>query len=1326
LTEHLQPPPALEDLRVLQAQAAQSMLRDRHRLRAHLARAIEAQRAGRLAVDDARRLAGDVLASVERVRRRRERLPQVRYPEELPVSERRADIAAAIAAHQVVIVCGETGSGKTTQLPKICLELARGVEGMIAHTQPRRIAARTVAARIAHELGTPLGQQVGFRVRFSDRVSEDNYLRVMTDGILLAETQTDRFLNAYDTIIIDEAHERSLNIDFLLGYAKRLLPRRPELKLIVTSATIDAQRFSEHFGNAPVIEVSGRLYPVEVRYRPIAAQDEDEQEIDLPDAIADAVDDLTRRSATGDVLVFLPGEREIRETAEVLRKHAFHGRAGHALSAGGHFEILPLFARLSAQEQERVFQPTGMRRIVLATNVAETSLTVPGIKYVVDTGLARVNRYSYRNKHEMLQVEKVSRASADQRAGRCGRVMSGVCVRLYNEEDFRARPAFADPEILRASLASVILRMKALRLGEVEDFPFVEAPSARAIADGYSLLLELGAVDEQRRLTPVGTRIAELPIDPGLARMIIAAKDENCLTEMLVVAAGLAIQDPRDRPMEKAQSADTAHAPFMDERSEFLGLLRLWGFFDDAIKHKKSNRKLAQLCRESFLSYVRMREWRDLHGQLHAQVSELGWRFNQAPATYDQLHRAILSGLLGNIGAKSEDPGVYLGARGIKFAIFPGSPLKKKGPPWVMAAELTETTRLYARTVATLDPQWLERVGAHLIKRTWHDPHWEKSGGQAYVYERLTLYGLVVVSRRRIAYGPVDPQAAREIFLREGLVHALLATQGAFLKHNQELKREIEALEDKSRRHDVLVDEEQVLAFYDAIVPKDVWSGQQFERWRREAERGDPKLLFLTREQLMRHAAEEITQARFPEAIEIGGVAYALSYKFEPGHPLDGVTMTVPLHLLNQVDENCCDWLVPGLLRDKLGHLVRGLPKNLRKNFVPVPQHVTAVMEALEAGEGALLPALSAAIERKTGVQVPLDAWDAADLPPFLRMNFRIVDDEGRELAMGRDLPQLRAQLGVKARRQFSESARNRFERKGLTSWDFGELPEQVEFSRGGQALVGYPALVDEGDSVALVVLDTEHDAQVATHRGLRRLFQLAAPDQVKYVARNLPAFQEMSLRYALLLELEGARQDKGAISDRLRQELVDAACDRAFFVEAESVRDAAAFQARATKAKTRLADVAGEVCRAMNEILAEYQALRPRINQPGVPVWQRAMTDIRNQLKELLKPGFVVSTPLPQLKQLPRYLKAIQFRLDKFSVNPAKDAQWMQQIQSWWQAWQGRVQADRQRGAWDPRLEEFRWMLEELRVSLWAQQLKTPYPVSFKRLEKAWAEIGK
>jgi len=1301
-------------LAALQARVDGCLIRDRHRLRSALQRAAEATRQGRLQPEEAVALANELARSEQQVQLREAALPTVGYPEELPISARREEIGRAICENQVVIVCGETGSGKTTQLPKICLELKRGVAGMIAHTQPRRIAARSVAARIAQELGRPLGEQVGFRVRFSDRLGEHNYIRVMTDGILLAETQTDRFLNAYDTIILDEAHERSLNIDFLLGYVKRLLPKRPELKLIITSATIDAQRFSQHFDDAPVIEVSGRLYPVEVRYRPIREEEESGDAPDLAEAVASAVDEVSRLSADGDVLVFLPGEREIRECAEELRKH-------HP----PHTEILPLFARLSAQEQERVFQRSGGRRIVLATNVAETSLTVPGIKYVVDSGLARVNRYSYRNKVEMLQVEPISRASAEQRAGRCGRVMSGVCVRLYSEEDYVARPEFTDPEILRSSLASVILRMKALRLGEVEDFPFIEPPSSRAIADGYQLLAELNAVDQQHRLTPTGNQLAKLPIDPRLARMIVAARDEGCLSEILIIAAGLAIQDPRERPMDKQELADTAHAQLADERSEFVGLAKLWAFFDDALKHKKSNRKLVQACRESFLSHVRLREWRDLHGQLHALVSEMGWRLNEKPATYDQLHHALLAGLLGNIGCKSDEPGVYLGARGIKFAVFPGSPLRKKSVPWLMAAELTETTRLYARCVAAIDSSWLERIGAHLAAKTYHDPHWEKQPAQAMAHERVTIYGLVVVPRRRVAFGPIDPKAAREIFIREALVHGQLETKAEFLRRNQEIMHEVEELEHKSRRHDVLVDESRIFAFYDERIPADLWSGQQFERWRREAECGNARLLFMNRDYLMRHAAEEITEERFPESLELNGVVYKLAYRFEPGHPLDGVTMTVPLHLLNQVDERRCEWLVPGLLREKVTQLIRELPKNLRKNFVPVPQVVTAAMERLEPGSAPLAAALSEALLRATAVEVPQDAWNATELPPFLHMNYKVVDEQGNEAAMGRDLAQLRAQLGVKARRQFSESAASQFERTGLTSFDIEELPEQVEFTRGGQKLIGYPALVDESKSVSLRLLDTEHAAAAATHQGLRRLFQLAAPEQVKFVARNLPGFQDMALRYALLLELEGGKADKGAVSDRLRDELVDAICDRAFFVETEQVRTRSAFYERTNKAKMRLTEVAQEVCRAVAEIVTEYQALRPRLNQHGVPIWQRAMTDIRNQLKELLQPGFIASVPLARLKDYPRYLKAIQLRLDKFSINPAKDADWQQQIQSWRQAYQARAADDSQRGVRDPKLEEFRWALEELRVSLWAQRLKTPYPISFKRLAKAWNELG-
>ncbi len=1291
----------------------QCMTRDRYRLRQQLRRLDE----GRTDPSALESLQANIERSAAVYSTRLAGLPRIQYPEELPVSERKADIAAAIRDHPVVIVCGETGSGKTTQLPKICLDLKRGVAGMIAHTQPRRIAARSVAHRIAAELGTPLGEHVGYKVRFADKVSDQNYVRVMTDGILLAETQGDRFLNAYDTLIIDEAHERSLNIDFLLGYTRQLLEKRRDLKLIITSATIDAERFSQHFGNAPVVEVSGRLYPVDVRYRPIS-EDEEEEDEELPDAIVTVVEDVSRLSAGGDVLVFLPGEREIRECAEALRKQLKEGT-----------EILPLFARLSADEQERVFKPTGQRRVVLATNVAETSLTVPGIKYVIDSGLARVNRYSYRNKVEMLQIEKISRASANQRAGRCGRVMSGVCVRLYSEEDFALRTEFTDPEILRSSLAGVILRMKLLKLGEPEEFPFVDAPSSKAIADGYQLLSELGAVDDERRLTPVGAQLAKLPVDPRVARMIVAAKEEGCLAEVLIIAAGLAIRDPRERPLEKQEAADSAHAQFMDERSEFLGLLKLWEFFDEALKHRQSNRQLVKLCHDNFLSYVRLREWRELHSQLAALIGEMGWRENEKASRPDEIHRALLAGLLGNIGVKSEDVGVYLGARAIKFSIFPGSALRKKGPPWMMAAELTETTRLYARCVAPVDPAWLEKVGKHLVKRIYLDPHWEKRSAQAIAFERVTLYGLVVVPKRRVSYGPIDPVESRRIFIREALVHGHYELEAPFLSHNLGLRKDVEALEHKSRRHDVLVDDEVVFGFYDERVPADIWSGQQFEKWRREAERKEPKFLFATRDLLMRHAASEINEERFPDNMEINGVRYRLQYRFEPGHALDGVSMLVPLHLLNQVDERRCEWLVPGMLRDKLTHLIKALPKGLRKNFVPVPQYVSNVLNHLQPEARPLCPEIGAALLKVAGVEVPNDAWDESDLPAHHKMNYQVVDDNDHDVAMSRDIAQLRSDLGIKARRQFSESARGQFERSGITSWDFPDLPEQIEFIRDGQRLIGYPAIIDEGKSVALKVLDTEQEADAATHRGLRRLFRLALPDQVKHMARSLPNFQEMSLRYAIMLDLDSGKSDKrgadkGAIADRLRDELVEAICDRAFFVEETPIRTKAAFQERLGKAKTRMHDVTLELCRLANETFTVYQDVRAKLNTPSPQAWQKALNDIRGQIKELVPSGFLARVPLTRLRHIPRYLKAILFRIDKIASNPVKDFQWLQEIARLWQVYKVRVDDNRIRGIHDPRVEEFRWMLEELRVSLWAQQLKTPFPVSFKRLEKYWSEI--
>jgi ATP-dependent helicase HrpA len=1297
------------------------MIEDQSRLRARLARLREAK----TGVDesDLARIESDIDTSLARVARRRARLPVLRYPEELPVSGKRGEIAAALNAHPVIIVCGETGSGKTTQLPKICLEAGRGVQGLIGHTQPRRIAARTVAGRIAQELGSPLGELVGYKVRFNDHVGPEPFVKLMTDGILLAETQADRQLRAYDTIIVDEAHERSLNIDFLLGYLRQLLPRRPDLKLVITSATIDAQRFSRHFMDAPVIEVSGRLYPVEVEYRPVRAEEEDEngEAPDLPETIADALDHLYLKHGSGDALVFLPGEREIRETAEHLRKHP----VGRVRGGAGGVEILPLFARLSLAEQERVFKPDAGPRVVLATNVAETSLTVPRIRYVVDPGLARINRYSFRNKVEMLQVEPVSRASANQRAGRCGRVSSGVCVRLYSEEEFQTRPEFTDPEILRSSLAAVILRMKALKLGEPESFPFVEPPQPRMIADGYQLLLELGAVDERHNLTSVGAQLARLPIDPRIGRMIVAAKRENCLREVLVIAAALSVQDPRDRPMEKADAADAAHAAFVDERSDFLGFLKLWDFYDELLKHRKSMRKLQAECREKFLSWLRLREWRDLHGHLHALVSEMGWRENDKPAEHAQVHRALLAGLLGNIGMKGEEGGEYLGARGVKFHVFPGSALRRKQPRWVMAAELTETTRLFARCVAGIEPEWIEAAAPHLAKKHHFDPHWEKATGQVVAFERVVVYGLTVVPRRRVAYGPIDPAESRRIFIRAALVEGDARLEAPFLRHNRRLVEEVRDLEHKSRRHDVLVDAEDMFAFYDARIPADVHGMAAFEHWRKEAERADPRLLFMTREGLMRQGAQAPSAERFPDALEMNGVRYALTYRFDPGHPLDGVTLQVPLHLLNQVDERCAQWLVPGLLRDKLTELLKSLPKGLRRHFVPVPQVVTALLGEIEADAVPLPQVLSEALKRQAGVEVPVDAWDLAGLPAHLHMNFRVLDEKGSELAQGRDLPALRLQLGVKARRQFTETARSSFERQGVTTWDFGELPEQVEFTRAGQKLLGYPAIVDEGKSVSLVLLDTEDEAAAATRRGLRRLFQLAAVEQVKFVGRNLRGVQDMALKWTALAELLGERpQDKAGTMERLQEALVTAACDRAFFAEADRIRDRSAFEARVVKARTRLVEVANEVCAVVLSTLGEVYALRPRIQQPGAQAWQRLMTDVKAQLRGLLPADFITTTPYERLKQLPRYLQAIAIRLDKFASNPARDAQWQDTVSHWWKLWTQRREADRARGSRNPRLEEFRWMLEELRVSLWAQQLRTPYPVSFKRIEKAWSEL--
>ncbi|AJC23478.1 ATP-dependent RNA helicase HrpA [Pandoraea pulmonicola] len=1296
------------------------------------------------------------------------RVPEITFPEALPVSGRREEIARAIAGHQVVIVSGETGSGKTTQLPKICLALGRGLgaggAGLIGHTQPRRIAASATARRIAEELNTPLGEIVGFKVRFNDTLSNGASVKLMTDGILLAETQTDPLLRAYDTIIIDEAHERSLNIDFLLGYLKQLLPCRPDLKIIITSATIDAERFARHFGTgegddlrpAPVIEVSGRLYPVEVRYRPIqddarianaegregARASARDRERDLMDGIVDAVDELCREGS-GDVLVFLPGEREIREAAESLRKH-------HP----PHTEILPLYARLSAAEQERVFKPSNARRIVLATNVAETSLTVPGIRYVVDAGTARVKRYSYRNKVEQLQIEPISQAAANQRAGRCGRVADGVCIRLYDEADFQSRARFTDPEILRSSLAAVILRMQSLRLAKVEEFPFIEPPPGRAIADGYQLLNELGAVDDTNQLTPLGRELARLPLDPRVGRMILAARDQQSLREVLIIASALAVQDPRDRPIEAQDAADNAHRKFADERSEFLSWLKIWHWFEEAIAHKKSNRLLAQACRDNFLSQLRLREWRDVHSQLLTVVREQGWRISETEATYEQIHLALLAGLLGNIGCKADDEPYFLGAHGIKFHIWPGSSLVKKAGRWVMAGELVETSRLYARCIARIEPEWIERVGKHLVRTSLSDAHWEKKAAQVVAYERGTLYGLTIYARRRMNFGPRDPRRAREIFLRSALVEGEWETKLPFYAHNRKLIADIEQLEHKSRRQDVLVDDELIYAYYDAHVPADLYDGASFEHWYRENAKGTPRLLYLERDDLMRHEAAGVTTDLFPKKTAIAGIEMALTYHFEPGSPRDGVTLAVPLYALNQVDARRCEWLVPGMLKEKVHLLMKSLPQKLRRHFVPLPDYAAGFVDRATFGQGALLDALIADAREATGVMLKPSDFKLEMLSAHLSMNFKVIDEHGRQLGMGRNLAQLRAELGQQAQRTFQELAarsgttptgnvaaeirtpeakaaqvRSKAEGQGqgqkappgaptaavepgrydnLTTWSFGELPEMLEIRRGGQTLFGYPALVDRGDHCDLEVFDDPDEAQRQHRAGLRKLFAIQLREQVKYLEKNIPGLQQMAMQYMNL-----------GTQEELRAQIVDLALERAC-LQLPWPSDNASFVARKDEGRGRLTLLAQEIARLAGQILAEYATLQKKLAQ--AKPFAQAYADLTAQLPRLVGKRFLIDTPYVQLAHFPRYLKAMATRIDKLKADPARDARAMSELGPLLQNWQRATSQRRDHG--DARLDEFRWLLEELRVSLFAQELRTPMPVSVKRLHKVWEAL--
>lgn len=1272
-------------------------------------------------------------------------VPPISYPEALPVSARREEIARALSLHPVVIVSGETGSGKTTQLPKIALELGRGIgaggRGLIGHTQPRRIAASSVAKRIADELNTPLGEVVGYKVRFQDRLQPGASVKLMTDGILLAETQTDPLLKAYDTIIVDEAHERSLNIDFLLGHLRQILPRRPDLKVIVTSATIDAERFANHFasarGPAPVIHVSGRLFPVEQRWRPF---DETRKDFELDDAIADAVDELWR-DGPGDILVFLPGEREIRETADHLRKHL-----ASTLRGGPPAEILPLFARLSQAEQDRVFNPGNGRRIVLATNVAETSLTVPGIRYVIDSGLARVKRYSYRNKVEQLQVEPVSQAAANQRAGRCGRVSNGVCIRLYGEDDFAQRPRFSDPEILRSSLAGVILRMKALRFGSVEDFPFLEPPPKKAIADGYALLGELNAVDDDNELTAVGRELAKLPLDPRIGRMILEARERQCLSEVLVIASALSGQDVRDRPLEAQAAADEKHRKFDDEKSEFVGYLKLWQWIEEGrghgeagAQHKLSNRQQEQRLRESFVSPRRVREWRDIHSQLHTVVAEHGWRLNATPATYEQIHLAMLSGLLGNVGCKADDDEWYLGARGIKFWRHPGAHLSKKPGRWIVAAELVETTRLFGRGLAAIEPQWIPQVAGHLLKTQLLEPHWEKKAAEVVALERATLYGLVVYNNRRVNYGRVDPKAAREIFIREALVEGLREdtwdTRLPFAAHNRKLIAQVQELEHKSRRQDVLVDDELIHAFYDSQVPADVHSGASFERWYREAVRAKPGLLQLSRDELMRHEAAGITTQAFPRTVRLGGIDCAASYLHQPGDPKDGITVTVPIYALNQVAEERCEWLVPGLLREKVLAIVKTLPQRPRSRLVPLPDFAAEFCELTPFADGSLLDAIVKAVRERSQLAVQKADFKLDQLPPHLFMNLRVIDEHGRQLGAGRDLAALKAEWGGQARSAFQALAALKLPRAAPaaaapaaspaaapppppadtpparhTAWTFGELPELMEIRKGGQVLVGFPALIDHGTHVEIEVFD-EPEVAAAKHRaGLRRLVALQLKEPLKHLEKNLPGFTEMA----------GAFMALGGTADELKQQILEVALDRAFLADPLPA-DAGAFGRRVDEGRTRLVLIAHEVARLAATVLAEHQAAARKLRDARPP--KEAAEDIAAQLARLVPRRFLSTTPWGALQHLPRYLKAVVMRLDKLRADPTRDAQKLAELRPLEQRWQRKLAE--LKGAPHARLDEFRWLLEELRVSLFAQELRTPQPVSAKRLEKAWAQIG-
>jgi len=1284
-------------LAALSSQLDDLMLRDQQRLQRRLLGARKVKNPEALQAVAAE-IEHDIAAALQKVQSRAASCPDIRYPANLPVSQKKQEILKAIRDHQVVIVAGETGSGKTTQLPKMCLELGRGVKGLIGHTQPRRLAARTVANRIADELDTPLGGSVGYKVRFNDQVGEQSLVKLMTDGILLAEIQQDRLLMQYDTLIIDEAHERSLNIDFILGYLRELLPKRPDLKVIITSATIDPQRFSRHFNNAPIVEVSGRTYPVEVRYRPVV-DDADDGERDQLQAIFDAVDELGR-AGPGDILIFMSGEREIRDTADALNRLNLP-----------HTEVLPLYARLSNSEQNRVFQSHHGRRIVLATNVAETSLTVPGIKYVIDPGTARISRYSFRTKVQRLPIEPISQASANQRKGRCGRVSEGICIRLYSEQDFLSRPAFTDPEILRTNLASVILQMTSLGLGDIAAFPFVEAPDKRNIQDGVRLLEELGAINTLEnghyQLTPQGRQLAQLPIDPRLARMVLEARNSGSVREIMIITAALSIQDPRERPMDKQQASDEKHRRFADKDSDFIAFVNLWNYLQEQQKALSSS-QFRRLCRTDYLNYLRVREWQDIYTQLRQVVKELGLPINSEPSDYRSVHLALLTGLLSHIGQKDADKQEYSGARNARFAIFPGSGLFKKPPKWVMVAELVETSKLWGRIAARIEPEWIEPLAQHLVKHHYSEPHWSKSQGAVMASEKVTLFGLPIVAARQVNYSNLDPLLCRELFIRHALVEGDWQTRHAFFSANLKLRAEVEELEHKSRRRDILVDDETLFSFYDRRIPSDVVSGRHFDRWWKQTARQQPELLNFEKEMLIKQGANQISALDYPNFWHQGNLKLRLTYQFEPGTDADGVTVHIPLAILNQVDDAGFEWQIPGIRRELVIALIKSLPKPVRRNFVPAPNYAEAFLGRATPLEMPLLDSLERELRRMTGVTVSRDDWQWDQVADHLKMTFRVVGDKHQTLREGKDLAALKLQLKEKVQETLSAVADDGLEQSDLHIWSFGKLPEFYEQKRGGYSVKAYPALVDEKDSVAIRLFDSEQEQRQAMWRGTRRLLLLNVPSPIKYLHEKLPNKAKLGLYF----------NPYGKVLD-LIDDCISCGIDKLIAENGGPVWQEQDFARLQERIRADLNETVVNVAKQVEQILTTVfninKRLKGRVDMSLALAL--ALSDIKTQLNGLIYRGFVTQNGWKRLPDTLRYLQAIERRLEKLAIDPHRDRAQMlrvEQVQQAWQQWLNKLPPKRRD---DDEVREVRWMIEELRVSLFAQQLGTPYPISDKRI---------